>query len=69
MDWECSSDGEKWNVARTELWLGDLLESDLLEERKGDERMTARYILGSDIVSMEDGWNWLRIVSSIVLWY
>lgn len=57
MDWECSSDGETRKVFYIEFSLGDLLESDILEDREGDERTTERYILDSDIVKMEDGEN------------
>jgi hypothetical protein len=53
-------DGETRNAYRT--LVRDLLENVHLENREEDERITLRWILGKQVVRMEDWWNWLRIV-------
>jgi hypothetical protein len=45
------------------------LENSNLEDHEGDGRITLRCILGKQVVVMEGGWNWLKIMSNGWIWY
>jgi hypothetical protein len=34
------------------------------EDKEGDWRIILRCILGKEVIKMEGGWNWLRIMSN-----
>jgi hypothetical protein len=51
------------------IFMGKLLENFHLKDWEGGWRITLKWILRKQVVRISSAQNWLRIVSSYVLWY